>query len=219
MLAEAIAIAAGILGAFGVDALWQGRMEQREVREALAALRVEFELHRSEVERVRDRLQRTESAIEGALQMDAAEVRSLSADSADVLIGLLYYHNRPYLTDAALQALLSADVLQKIPSQELRGAIAAWPGLVTVPVVQYEEVEETGLIARARLRELGIYDEWVLCFGDLAPCNQVGYLELMVTDPEYRQILGHRYIAVSSMQNQMAWLAEHVELVLSLIPA
>ena len=131
--------------------MWPGH--HRTVGDGLAT----FLGHSEQLESAITGNQARVESIETLLTMAPAEITALADTSADRM--LRFTTNRAGFdpSDAALEALLSANVLENISDLELRRGIAAWPGRVRRTLNQQESVGAALRQTSGRAVELGVW--------------------------------------------------------------
>jgi hypothetical protein len=128
---EGLVIVVSVLVAFGVDAWWDGRQEDR-VREALiTGLRSDFALARADLTRVTAEHARGYVAAEALLQLTLS---GAARESTPVLVDSLFLTAIAVGTfdppTGTLNALLASGDLALLDSPELLLELTAWPGRV-----------------------------------------------------------------------------------------
>gem|GEM_PF-4170323 len=188
VLREALAVLAAILAAFALDAWWDGRVEEREMRDALDAVRVELEDNAG--------------AIRGALAYNSAQAE-LVADALDLTtteVGEMTdedmgrFSNLPNFQVVTLRlgataAFIEGGHLRALDDRELRGVLA---GLSEIQ----SEIDEEGSVVdglssqltSTLLRAAGM--DWMRTPQDMAsPSGTRAILEAVATDDEVRRLL------------------------------
>jgi hypothetical protein len=130
-LGEFVVIVVGILVALAGDAWFDGRMEHREERESLVALREEFSASLQSMEASREVHRAYADAIERLLQWTGPNPRLPAADSVSALLerGLgtyASYNDRR----GVLDGIIASGELRLIESDSLRAMLAGWPATV-----------------------------------------------------------------------------------------
>ena len=230
---EAVAIVLSILLAFAIDAAWAQRAQRVEARELLTGLQSEFEVHRSELVRFRDRWIGVRAATERLLELTGSEIAAKPVVMDSLILAVL----NPATFDprtGTLEAAKGSGQLGLIGSRELRERFSAWDGVV-------EEVRDNELAMRefilstivpymaergvplprawALLPNLGLLGErgtsrgWP---GGLTPDGEAAqaYASL-VSDPEFEILVAARYtwINVEEYDDAIAFVDELLGLI------
>ena len=128
---EGTAIVASILLAFGIDAAWDDRQEQRQERIFLTSLLADFIDSR---DRIQAALSDHDSYRQSAIQLlDIADARAAGIDPATVETALLHvFHNAKTLntSNGSLDSLLASGRLATIRNDQLRALLASWPSRI-----------------------------------------------------------------------------------------
>ena len=120
---------------------------------------------------------------------------------------------------AILKAVLSTNVLERIPDLELRGSVAAWPGFVDKADTEFQRVHRTVQLMEDRLIEVGIYPDWnAQCWNSPVVCDVRWILTVVAEDEQARQIIALRSHVLYVWQLALGELVVHVELVLAQLP-
>jgi len=197
VLVEGLVIVASILLAFGIEAWWDGRQDRQELNESLVSLREEFLGHRARLIQDRGTNEESRASITMALQMGAADVVALSPDSANILLRNSSVTSLFTPSNSALEALLAANVLERISDLGPRGSVAAWPGRVDLYRAQFEEVARAGALLQDRYIELGLWVSLVECL-DVKACDARTMLTTVVEDGRTREIIALRRFALET---------------------
>jgi len=125
--AEGILIVISILLAFGIEAWWQERGEQREVREALVGLRSDFERNLAALDSARTAHTAIRASAQGLLSLTGPEgLGSTNPAVVDSLVqGVLDRHRfGPY--ESSLQALINSGRWDRVESDGLKAELTLW---------------------------------------------------------------------------------------------
>jgi len=227
IIAEGAAILVSILLAFWIDAWWDGRQEEEELAESLAALRVGVLENRTRLDSAIAQNGRRVAGADAALRLTPAEIRSLPGDSVlslSVAIGTYAPYNP---TNAAFEAFLSANLLEAIPDLELRTAIAGWRGLERNPELTLDFLLEIATWAARRHIELRIDTSSPECWAefeetpltDFESCGVADFLLTNLTDPDLRAIVGMRQNVLEGYVGLLRELEEPMDNLISLLSA
>ena len=128
---EAAAIVASILLAFAIDAWWDERVNQKQVKDQLRSLAIEFgevELHLQQYE---ERLLNLRQAVSDLLSHIGPETQVQDVDSLYSLMDLSFRASKMELPTASLQALLVSGELSAVSDDKLSALLANWPTQVS----------------------------------------------------------------------------------------
>jgi len=225
--AEGAAILVSILLAFAIDAWWEQRQERKELGESLTALRVAFLENRARLDSALAQDDRRLRGLDAALRLTPDEIRALPADSIEYLSKQVSIVDLFSPTDAALQALLSANLLETINDPELRTAITGWPGRVEESRQQFALVLNVLTWFGRRNAELGLFTLDPECWAeyeetpatDFESCGLARTFLVRLTDPEFRGILGQQHNLMDQYVILLRDLEEPLDHTLSLLPA
>ncbi|MEQ1857002.1 MAG: hypothetical protein ABL963_11045 [Longimicrobiales bacterium] len=129
--AEVMVIVVGILVALAGDAWWDGRVERREEREAIASLQNEFTASLREVESASARHQESAEAIRRLLAWTGPQPRLPGGDTVAVALNdaigtYTTYNDRR----GVLEGVIASGGLRLIQNDSLRAMLAGWPAVV-----------------------------------------------------------------------------------------
>jgi hypothetical protein len=214
---ETAAVLSGILIAFGLDAGWGLVLERSETRESLSTLRREFENTRAQLDSVVAVNVHAIGATEAFLDMVVADLQEISDDSLRTLrLGL----ERAETFDpgeSALAALVSGNILERVPGEELRDLVAGWSGRVN------DLREEQAEVRRA---EAAIHHHLATAMILIPPLGRprnslsgLDVLEQRMSDEQTRQLYGVRLGAVGLMLVEQRGLSEATDRILELLEA
>lgn len=217
VLVEGFVIVGSILLAFGIDAWWQESREREEVERSLSALHDELIEDREQIASV---VQRNEEIIGHLIELLAitqAEVEALT-DSMAVEVLLATGQQAVYTPSrAALDAMLSSNVLEDVPDIGLRRDISAWPGLTSRTERQADAV---GLATRQlsdRGTELEYYDDFVVCRSQ-GSCDIQGMLSVAAEDEYYRGKVANKIFVLEVYAGMVGALRGPLEELISQLP-
>lgn len=211
LTAEGAVIVASILLAFTVEAWWSGHQEQNEVDEAIAALHDEVTSTR---EHLRDRIELNQARLRGivaGLRLSPSEVASLDVVSADSLQNHFFFYAPFVPSDGALEALLSANVLEHVDDQSLRQLIAALPGILRRPEAQLEFVRAAITGLADRMVELELFEPQAICQETGEGCDSRQSVRAMLTDRPYREMLGHKVAMLGTYNSLLSDLVQPLD--------
>lgn len=130
IFAEGVAIVAGILLAFGIDAWWQDRQTRSEEQQILLGLAEEFiPIHEVLNEHMSEHLERLEVLANVLSVIDEGK----TADVGPIVDLALMEMMRPSTTDlgnGTLDALLSSGRIEILTNRTLAAKLAAWNGVM-----------------------------------------------------------------------------------------
>jgi hypothetical protein len=155
---ETLAVLSGILIAFGLDAWWDTHQDRDELRESLSAVHAEFSDSRAQLDSV---MAVNGAAIDGTdafLGMTAEEISRLDPADARTLFRALMRADTFDPAASAIDAVISANVLERIDKLQLRSALSAWSGGVSDLVEEQAEVRRVEGALRDLLAREGIAD-------------------------------------------------------------
>jgi hypothetical protein len=129
--AEFVVIVVSILVALGGDAWWDGRVERREEREAIAALEDEFTASLRDLESGSQRHQEIAAAIRRLLEWtgprpDLPGGDAVAAALNDAIGTYTTYNDRR----GVLDGVIASGGLRLIQNDSLRAMLAGWPAVV-----------------------------------------------------------------------------------------
>ena len=124
---EFLVIVASILAAFALDAWWNGRVEQNDVRAQLRTVGTEFATIQAELESQGEGLDQVRAAVANLLPHISPTAPVLSLDSITALMDLSFRHGTIELQSGSLQALLASGQLAAIDHPGLAALLATWP--------------------------------------------------------------------------------------------
>ena len=128
LLAEAAAIVASILLAFGIDAWWQERSEKIRTEQLLSALETEWS---SELKLIDDKLIEYERATDAIrMALDAHVMDRSSRKPADDRAMMEAIRWTTYKPSLVAHAMIQSYGLDHVDNPRLRLAIAAWPAVL-----------------------------------------------------------------------------------------
>lgn len=230
---EAVAIVMSILLAFAIDASWEQRAQRVEARELLTGLQSEFDVHRSELVRFRDRWVGVRAATERLLGLTGSQIAAEPVVMDTLLLAVL----NPATFDprtGTLEAAKGSGQLGLIGSRELRERLSAWDGVVEEvrdnelamrefilsTIVPYLAEREVPLArAWALLPNLGLLGErgnprgWP---GGLTPDGEAAQVYAsLVRDPQFEVLVAARYtwINVEEYDDAIAFVDELLRLI------
>lgn len=129
LVVEAIAIISSILIAFGIDAWWQGRLDEGEERQILVSLQDEFRTHRSVLIKSEADWAKREDSIVRLLR--ALQSREFPGPMVmDTLVDDLTYPGTWDPGSGARDALIASGRLELIDNLELRDHLSEWQSRV-----------------------------------------------------------------------------------------
>lgn len=217
-LIESSVIVGSILLAFTIDASWNALQERGEVDQSLEALREEFEGHRQHLSATIAQNQGILDGIAQALVLTDSQLAALPRDSITALANAQIYHNSFRPSSAALDALLSANVLEHITDLEVRQALLVWPRALQGADQQLPSVLTAADAAASRGLEIVPMDAAIVCQIDETRCSEeTGSFGRLMADQRYRSLLAAKYLALNHYVLLLAGLEEPIETVLRLL--
>ena len=130
VFAEGVVIVGSILLAFGIQALWDGRVDRREEAESLQALHADFLGTVEELDRVAGSHRLRLAAASELLGISAPGLRALARDSLQTLLRLSTRTTTIDPPIATLKSLIASGELALISDKVLRSRLAGWNGLL-----------------------------------------------------------------------------------------
>ena len=128
---EGAAIIASILLAFGIDAAWNDRLEQRQERIFLSSLLADFIDTR---DRIQANLSDHGSFRQSAIQLiGVADAHAVGIDPTTIevlLLDVFYSAKSLNVSNGSLDSLLASGGLATIRDDQLRAMLASWPSRV-----------------------------------------------------------------------------------------
>jgi hypothetical protein len=216
---EVLLIVAGIFIAFLLDAWWDGRIEQAEVREALRAVQEDFLATDAELSAVLEANRTYISRVTRLIALDVDEVAGLDSQELATLAGLVPTGGLtfdPVL--GSVDALISGGHLHRIRNIALRSAIAAWPARLDEIGEDHEILIDTYMFQQERSVQLGIY---LLQFkgevGDQADLANAEAVNLVVRDEEMLNRLAAHRFAVRELDRELESVETQIKEILSLL--
>ncbi len=128
---EGAVIVVSILLAFGIDAMWAERQLRLEEREAIVALRADFNANLESVDRIIAAHLLFRERISTLNRLSPEDIRALPQESISAIILAMA---NPWTFDpvtSTTEALLSSGKLGILRDQELRGSIITFLGLLS----------------------------------------------------------------------------------------
>jgi len=185
---EALAIVASILIAFGIDAAWDTRQEQREVRRILEGLQAEFQAHRVDLEA---QLVRTEGVVTSLspLFQNASERSPLTDqqwnDAAPAAREIFDWDVR----GGVLEGAVAGGKLGLIDNLELQGALSTWPGLVD-DVLDNQHLMQS-FVLEVVVPTLARAHAPIWATDSLSAADRTAYIQVL-SDPEVLALLAQK---------------------------
>jgi hypothetical protein len=204
-LAEFAVIVVGVLVALWIDAGWSWLQDRREERALLLDLRADF---RANLAMARDiELLRDQGADLGE-RLIVEGVDALPEDSLDIVLSAVRQIETMNPRTGALESALSAGRIDLLRSDELRSALASWPGHLS------DAEEETQWLIQPSLR---------LYFETQADrMRGVGSREIlrrMMDDPDLTGIVAGKTAAYRSTGDEIDALVSVTQRIVSLLDA
>lgn len=132
---EAFAVLAAILVAFGLDALWELRVESADTLSALVATRDEFLVVRDQINEAIEMNRRGVALKDRFIGLRASEVEALNEDDAFELVAMLRLNWTLDPSRGALDALIATGRVDRVEDRRLKSLLTGWPGV-------YQDLEE-----------------------------------------------------------------------------
>jgi len=130
-VAEFVVIVVGILVALAGDAWWDGRVERREEREAIASLEDEFTASLRDLENGRERHEEIAAAIRRLLEWTGPSPSLPDDDAvAATLNGAIGTYTTYNDRRGVLDGVIASGALRLIQNDSLRAMLAGWPAVV-----------------------------------------------------------------------------------------
>jgi len=125
---EAAAIVASILLAFAIDAWWDDKREQEELRGTLQAILNDFQASKEAVTRGRTTATARRESIVNLFQATNDSSVQLSDTALDLLLSDLgWFQDQMIINDGSINSLFAGGKIGSINNDELRGNLAGWP--------------------------------------------------------------------------------------------
>ena len=123
---EAVFILVGILGAFGIDAWWDGRGEQKLERDLLTGLAAEADLNRAGLDATLGFIDAWGAKSDYFLQSSDIDLLSIEVDSVRLMVTSLTRAATFDPLDAALTLYLGTPLTGQPGAARIRGLAAGW---------------------------------------------------------------------------------------------
>ena len=212
-------IVAGILIAFLLDAWWNERINEEELREDLRAVHADFLSTREELNQV---VAVNEAYIEGVTKLVALgpeEIERLDSETGNGLAWLLPTGGLTFdPVMGSLDAFISSGQLNRIDNLELRGLIGAWSGLIDEIGEDQDILIDMYIAQQERNVQLGIYR--LLASADAAvgatDVARSVILKAIGDEEMVNRLLAHRF-AVQSLNDELAAIESYLGRVLALL--
>ncbi len=140
LVAQGVSIVASILLAFAIDAWWQGRLEDKAVREILVSLQEEFTVHRTTLLQDKALWATHEESVSRLLRLFKSGENPGPAVMDTLILALTWMHTWDP-GSGAHKALIASGSLELIENIDLRNNLLEWQSRV-------DEVRDNELIAR-----------------------------------------------------------------------
>jgi len=125
---EAAAIVASILLAFAIDAWWDDKREQEELRGTLQAILNDFQASKEAVTWGRTTSTARRESIVNLFQATNDSSIQLSDTALDLLLSDLgWFEDQMIINDGSINSLFAGGKIGSINNDELRGNLAGWP--------------------------------------------------------------------------------------------
>jgi hypothetical protein len=129
--AEALAIIASILIAFGIDSSWDRRQQKQEAGSILEGLHAEFTGHLEELNYWEETTEARSESLGAILALDdPSSLDTVATERLDTALYSLLNIADWDPQGGVLEAVISSGKLEIIPEQRLRQELASWPGIV-----------------------------------------------------------------------------------------
>jgi hypothetical protein len=212
-------IVIGILVAFFLDAWWKDQIEQKEIRDTLHAVHVDFLSTRDELNTV---LNANKIYIDGVTQLislgldDLERLDSAAKSSLTNLLPTGGITFDPVL--GSVDALISSGQLNRVRNLQVRSLIRAWPALMDEIGEDHRILIDMYMAQQERSVELGIYVMGL--GGDLAddpPQADDEILAIVIQDSEMLNRLAAHRFAVQSLNQELSVVEDHLDDILQLL--
>lgn len=215
---ETFAVLSGILIAFGLDAWWETVRERQELLESLRAVRSEFSDSRAQLDSV---MAINVAAIAGTdtfFVMTPGDVAGLDQVTGVRRLRALLRADTFDPAASAMEAVVSANVLERIDELQLRSALSAWSGAVADLREEQEELRRV----EGRLRDLlateGIADPVITTQAATLDGRSVDArpaLLALLTSDGARQLIAVRGTAIRLTLGEQAGLSRRIDAILA----
>ena len=224
--AEFVVVVTGILMAVAINAWWANAQERAEEREALYALRTEFEAARETIAAYRSyqgRILTSVGAISDSLHQALASGASQTT-VADTALALARVPPTTSVQLGSLESLVASGRLGIVQDRELRSALGGW-GVELAELSEDEVMTRAhvfGDLDRALRREVDTYDLWPIAdelFGGQEAGLTLGTPVTLPADTDLAGAFHLRYSLLSHVLDEFPPLIEAVDDVLRRIDA
>jgi hypothetical protein len=224
--AEFVVVVTGILVAFAINAWWANVQERAEEREALYALRTEFEAARETITAYRSYQERILTSV-GAISDSLHQALASGARQTTVADTALALARVPPTTSVqfgSLESLVASGRLGIIQDRELRSALGGW-GVELAELSEDEEMTRAhvfGDLDRALRREVDTYDLWPIAdelFGGPESGLALGAPVTLPADTDLAGAFHLRYSLLAHAVDEFPPLVEAVDDILRRIDA
>lgn len=131
LILEGTAIIASILLAFAIDAWWEDRTTQQELREHLLILRDDFAFSLETIAERWEFVKQREKSIVEILDVTYDPAAGLDLEALDTRLGHLMWHiSSSPIETGGLDGLIASGLIDSIGNLELRKSITLWPGQI-----------------------------------------------------------------------------------------
>jgi hypothetical protein len=218
---EVALIVTGILIAFFLDAWWDNRVEQREIRAALHAAQLDFLATQAELDAVITTNRAYAGKVAELIALGSKRLSDLDPAAADAYIGLLPTGGitfDPVL--GSVDALISSGQLHRLDNIALRSAIASWPSLLDEIGEDHEILIDMYMAQQERSVELGLYTlARPNTNGNTAADWRTEYLRRVLDDEEMLNRLEAHRFATEELNKELEAVGAHLQRLLKLLRA
>lgn len=216
---DATLIIVSILIAFSLDAWWDDRIEQQEIRDTLHAVHVDFSSTKDELRTVVDANKRYIDLVTKLISLESDDIGSLDASVKSELAYLLPTGGitfDPVL--GSVDALISSGQLNRVRNLQLRSLIGAWPALMDEIGEDQQILIDMYMAQQERSVDLGIY--LLSLRGSLTGISLQSDDEVLATatnDAEMLNRLAAHRFAIQGLNEELRDVEDHLDKILHLL--
>lgn len=216
---DVLLIAIGILVAFFLDAWWDDQIEQKEIRDTLQAVYVDFLSTKDELSAVIYANKTYMDGVTKLISLGLDDIERLDAAAKSDLTYLLPTGGitfDPVL--GSLDALISSGQLNKVRNLQVRGLIGAWPALMDEIGEDQEILIDMYMAQQERSVDLGIY--LMSLRGDITGDSSRAdgaILTAVIQDAEILNRLAAHRFACQGLNDELGDVEEHLDRILRLL--
>jgi hypothetical protein len=216
---DASLIIISILIAFSLDAWWDDRIEQQEIRDTLHAVYVDFSSTNDELRTVVDSNKTYIERVTKLISLQSDDIGRLDATTKSELTYLLPTGGitfDPVL--GSVDALISSGQLNRVQNLGLRSLIGAWPALMDEIGEDQQILIDMYMAQQERSVDLGIYLKSLrgsLTGNSLQSDDEI--LTTVMNDAEMLNRLAAHRFAIQGLNEELHEVEEHLDNILQLL--